>query len=52
MAQKEQPTNGDFCELVKEDFKTIGEDLNEFDILAMGKYKYKKFIKNPAYGRH
>ena len=45
MAQKEQPTNGDFSELVKEDFKTIGEDLNEFDILAMGKYKYKKFIK-------
>ena len=45
MAQKEQPTNGDFCELVKEDFKTIGEDLNEIDILAMGKYNYKKLIK-------
>ena len=46
MAQKEFPTNGDFYNLVKEDFEAIGEPIDENIIIATAVPDYKKIIKS------
>ena len=45
MAQKENPTKGDFyCQVVK-DFKIIGETLDEREITSKSKFSFKNNIK-------
>ena len=44
-AQAENPSPGDFIELVKKDFVTIREEFNESKILNMTKESFKKVIK-------
>ena len=46
MAQKEFPTNGDFYNLVKEDFEAIGQSIDENTIIATAVQDYKKTIKS------
>ena len=43
--QKEDPTKGDWYELLQNDFKFIGEEINEEQIKSMSKSEYKKHIK-------
>ena len=45
-AQKEDPVNGDWTELVKEDLKLIGESFDENKIKNMNKglFKYRAII--------
>ena len=45
LAQKEEPTKGDFYCLVLKDFQMIGETLNENEIECKSKMSYKNFIK-------
>ena len=47
-AQKSDPTPGDFCQLVAEDFQLIGCQLTEEEIQAMSKYQIKKEVKKLA----
>ena len=44
-AQAQDPSPGDFIELVKKDFEMIKEDFNENKIQNMTKGSFKKFIK-------
>ena len=44
-AQVEDPTPGDFAELVRNDFAMINEQLDESKIENMNKQSYKEFIK-------
>ena len=46
LAQKRSPTQGDFYNLVKKDFDTIGENLNEEIIAATGTLAHKRNIKD------
>ena len=45
IAQKENPTEGDFAELVKKDFELLGEVIDENKIEAMDSKTYKDHIK-------
>ena len=45
-AQKEDPVKGDWINLLKEDFKYIGQDLNEEEAKSTGRTEYKKVIKS------
>ena len=51
MAQSENPTKGDWCELVKKDFEDINIPLNDMNILNMTNYKevIKCKIKSHAF---
>ena len=42
-AQKENPVKGDWIELLKEDFKFIGEEINEKHIKEFSKAQYKNY---------
>ena len=42
IAQKANPTPGDFVDLLKEDFEFIGETISDVQIEAMTVYQYKK----------
>ena len=44
-AQTENPSPGDFIELVKNDYEMIQEEFNENKILNMSKESFKQFIK-------
>ena len=43
--QKENPTNGDFVELVVEDMETIGLNMNENEFMKIPKFKLKRIVK-------
>ena len=43
--QKENPTNGDFSELVKQDMITIGLDINEDELMKIPKSRFKRIVK-------
>ena len=43
--QKENPSPGDWCQLVVKDFDMIGEHLTDHHIEAMAPHEYKKYIK-------
>ena len=45
-AQKDNPTRGDFVELVTEDLKMIKEDFDEDNFLKFSKIDFKNHIKN------
>ena len=45
-AQKIKPSSGDFINLVKNDFETIGLEMNELEIKQISKQKFKKMIKS------
>ena len=45
-AQMENPTIGDYIELVKRDFEMIGEEINVNEIEQTSVNSYKRFIKN------
>ena len=45
-AQKLKPSPGDFINLVKTDFETIGLEMNEQEIRQISKQKFKKIIKS------
>ena len=45
MAQKDNPTDGDYCCLVLEDFKNINVPMDENVIIAMSENEYKSYIK-------
>ena len=45
MAQKANPSPGDFIKLVKNDFEMIEEELNEEAITKMSKEQFKIFVK-------
>ena len=45
-AQKENPTKGDFVELVKKDFELIEEVIDEIKIETMTQFSYKNLIKS------
>ena len=45
IAQRESPTKGDFFNLVTEDFKKIGEILDEEKIVSKSKEAHKRNIK-------
>ena len=53
LAQKSNPNEGDYCQLVQEDFQKIHTPLDENVIIAMGEFDYKahikKHIKKAAY---
>ena len=44
-AQVENPSKGDFIQLLEEDFKIIGEEINFESICQMTKIQFKKNIK-------
>ena len=44
-AQKDNPTRGDFVELVTEDLKMIKEDFDEDNFLKFSKIDFKNHIK-------
>ena len=44
-AQVENPSKGDFIQLVEEDFNMIGEEINFESICQMTKIQYEKHIK-------
>ena len=44
-AQKENPSKGDFIELVKTDLDMIGEPFNEEEIISKNKNTFKTHIK-------
>jgi hypothetical protein len=46
LAQKSNPSPGDFVKLIENDFKTIGEEMNENFVRNMGKEQFKIFVKN------
>ena len=46
MVQKDNPTRGDFVQLVEEDLKMIKEDFNEDITSKSSKQAFKKHIKN------
>ena len=45
-AQEEDPVQGDFAQLVSQDFLTIGEKLNLTEIVSTPNFLYKKRIKS------
>ena len=44
-AQSGNPSHGDWSEMLKADFKTIGEVIDEQAIVKSSKNSYKNFIK-------
>ena len=46
--QKENPTNGDFSELVKQDMITIGLDINEDELMKIPKSRFKRIVKQKS----
>ena len=46
LTQKQNPSPGDFVKLIEEDFKTIGEEMNDNMIKKMEKEQFKTFVKN------
>ena len=44
--QKQNPTKGDFIELIKEDFKMINEKQDDTAIQMIGTHQYKILVKN------
>ena len=46
VAQRNNPTKGDFIELVKQDLNDIGEDFDEEKIRCQTKTIFKAHIKN------
>ena len=49
-AQRDDPTPGDWCELLKDDFNIIGEELDEAAIANASTESYKKYIKSKVRG--
>ena len=47
-AQKQNPSPGDFCEIVKNDMSAIGLNISEQEISQMKKQKFKDIIKSLA----
>ena len=45
MAQKADPTNGDFCQLVDQDLQLIDLRLSEDQIAAISYFEFKKLVK-------
>ena len=45
IAQRNNPTEGDYCSLVEEDFKHVNISLTENAIIAMNEDQYKYYIK-------
>ena len=43
--QKDNPCYGDFIELVKNDFITIKQQMNDDEIIKVDKKEYKKYVK-------
>ena len=46
LAQKSNPSHGDFVKLIENDFKTIGEEINQNFVRNMGKEQFKIFVIN------
>ena len=47
-AQKQNPSPGDFCEIVKNDMSAIGLNISEKEISNMKKQKFKNIVKSLA----
>ena len=45
LAQKEDPSNGDFCKLVLQDFKLLEMQISEEEIESMTRCEFKKLVK-------
>ena len=45
IAQRNNPTEGDYCSLVEEDFKHVNISLTENAIIAMNEDQYKSYLK-------
>ena len=45
LAQKLNPTEGDYSKLVIDDFSMIKEEINEYAIIAMTEEQYKNYRK-------
>ena len=48
--QKRNPTQGDWCEKVREDFKKVGLHMTDEHVAAMDSDTYKNIIKNTLRG--
>jgi hypothetical protein len=46
MCQYNNPSPGDWCNLVEEDFNQIGIHMSREHITSLSPYEYKKYIKN------